>query len=157
MNWYRQAQAESLNKWWNQFYHHMTNTADFVLQDSGIQIDAHKNSINDGQRANFMMKATYSGKSYTVRIQLEFAERLNNLQFGPMGTGRLEGIPQDDLMRASVAVISGTSIVGQRQFNPGQADPNTLMTTARDMILNDPELEQNQPYSDYDPTEQDYQ
>jgi hypothetical protein len=157
MNWYKKAQVEQQEAWWTQFYHHMTNTAEFILQDAGIQIDAHKNSINDGQRANFMMKATYSGKPYTIRVQLEFTERLNNLQFGPMGTGRLEGIPNAELMRASVAVISGTSIVGQRQFNPGQSDPSALMTAAKDMILNDPELEQNAPYSDYDPTEQDYQ
>jgi hypothetical protein len=154
MNWYKKAQQET---WWNKFYHHMTNTAEFILQDSGIQIDAHKNSINDGQRANFMMKASYSGKPYTIRVQLEFTDRLNNLEFGPMGTGRLEGIPNAELMRANVTVISGSNIVDQRQFNPGQADPASLMTAAKDMILNDPGLEKNAPYSDYDPSERDYQ
>ena len=155
MGWYKQAQVSQQEAWWDQFYHHMTNTAEFILQDAGIVIDAHKNSINDGQRANFMMKASYGGKSYVVRIQLEFSERLTDLQFGPLGTGRLEGIsqPAENLLRSTVTVMEGgMRIVDQQQFS--QSDPSSLMTAARDIILGDNEPEA---YSDYDPAEPEYQ
>jgi len=145
------------SNWWNEFYYHMNNTADFVLQDAGIIVENHKNSINDGQRASFMIKASYEGKQYTIRIQLEFAEKLNNLQFGPMGSGRLEGIPLpfESLLKATVTVMTGTKVPLNQVVQPNQATPSNLMTMAKDAILND--YNANNAYSDYDPSEPEYQ
>tara|TARA_B100000614_G_C14562727_1_gene497781 strand:- start:5195 stop:5662 length:468 start_codon:yes stop_codon:yes gene_type:complete len=155
MNWWKKAQSNS--NWWNEFYYHMNNTADFVLQDAGIAVESHKNSINDGQRANFMIKASYEGQQYTIRIQLEFAERLNNLQFGPMGTGRLEGIPMsfEALLRSSVFVLTGTEIVAQQYLSPNDSSPARLMTVAKDAIIS--HTNERNAYSDYDPAEPDYE
>lgn len=137
MNWYKRAQLNS--NWWDEFYYHMNNTAHFVLEDAGIHVESHKGSINDGQRASFMIKAMYKGKSYTARVVLEFSERLNNLKFGPMGSGRLEGIPQpfDNLLRSSVVVISGMEMVGSLYFPPDQSQPTNLMSAIKNAIISD--------------------
>ena len=132
MNWYKRSQVTS--DWWDDFYYHMNNTASFILQDAGIIVDAHKENVNDGRNASFMMKATYKDKKYSIRIVLEFSNKFYK-----------------DLSRTYISVTSGSlselSIIHSSYLDVNQSQPSFIMEQIRDAILNDGE----QPYSNYDP------
>ena len=80
MNWYKQSQLEP--NWWKNFYHHLERTADFVLNDFDVFVDSNYNNsfIND-QKAIFVIKANYDENRYSIRIQLEFSEKLDGSIF----------------------------------------------------------------------------
>lgn len=161
MNWF--TKISQVNSWWEEFYYHMNNSAYFILEDNGIIVDSHKTSINDGSKASFMMKAHYNNEKYTIRIILEFNKILNNLKFGPMGSGSLQGIPLpfDNLIRSQVSIIAGSSgsnyrLVLSQYVPPNNTKPAYLMEMAKNAILNDVDnLDDDdppyEPYSPYDP------
>lgn len=137
MNWYKRSQLET--DWWTRFYEHLSNTADFILRDAGINFSGGGRSINDGRNVSFRFVAmSQGGTKYNCRIQLQFADFIQNAQFGEMGSGTLMGItnqPSQNLLRADVIVMTVDEIVANQIFQSDQATPANMMQFVANSII----------------------
>lgn len=145
MNWYKIAQLEQ--NWWIRFYEHLSRTARFLCNESGIRIDeASWSSGNDGSQLFFSFKSYFNNKKYYCSIRLEFSERVS----GGLWEGHnLVSLTNQDFHNFTRAFwfilvgdqnsrdISKTQLLNKGYLLPNKATPYNIIKSITASILND--------------------
>ena len=145
MNWYVRLKTSALEtEWWVRFYEHLSQTARFILSDSGMRVrDDTFSSGVDGRHIFFMFVVEYKGYTYRCNVRLEFANRLQNMQWQNSNLMSLqesgEKMIKAEWFIIAVSMINSAEyhIAGRGYLLPPKALPISIIESIKRSILAD--------------------